>query len=186
MLVPTGAGDPQPLPVHGIVGYHGAQWFPDGKRILFSGMEAGRGLRSYVQDVDGSPPRAVTPEKMWGLSIAPDGEWLAATGPDEAVSLWPVAGGSPRPVPGSERGERPVAWSADGRWIWLFRRGEAPAQVFKLEIATGRRQLWKTLTPSDAAGVYSITDLRITPSGDAYFYSYTQLLSQLYLVEGLE
>jgi hypothetical protein len=57
--------------------------------------------------------------------------------------------------------------------------------VFRLDIETGRRELWRTLVPPDAAGVYSIIEFRITPSGHAYFYSYARLLSQLFLVSGL-
>lgn len=185
-VVPSGAGDPQPLAAHGIVVYQGARWFPDGRRILFSGREAGGDLRSYVQDVTGGPPRALTPENTRALSISPDEQWTAAISPGQPISLWPVAGGASRPVPGSQPDERPVTWSADGRSLWLFRRGEIPAHIFQLDIATGRRHLWKTLVPPDPAGVYSIIEFQVTPTGHAYVYSYTRLLSQLYLVRGLK
>jgi len=186
VLLPVGAGDPRPLPPHGITTYRGAWWFPDGRRILFTGSTPGHKLRSYVQDVDGGPPRELTPEDTWGLSISPDGKWVAATGPGHRISLWPVAGGPPRPVPGSEPEERPVAWSADGRWLWIFRRGYVPADVSRLEIATGRREHWKKLVPPDPAGVYSIIEFEVTPDGRAYFYGYTRLLSQLYLAKDLK
>jgi hypothetical protein len=78
-----------------------------------------------------------------------------------------------------------MEWSADGKSLFLFRRGEVPAHVFRLDVDTGRRELWKTLVPPDAAGVYSIIEFRVTPTGHSYFYSYTRLLSQLYLVRGL-
>jgi Tol biopolymer transport system component len=185
LLVPRGAGDPKPLPTHGISGYSGAYWFPDGQRILFSGRETGHNLRSYVQDIEGGPPRPLTAENTRALSISPDGEWAAAIGPEQAISLWPVAGGLSRPVRGSEPGDRPISWSADSKSLWLFRRGEVPAHVFRLNVDTGKRQLWKTLMPSDATGVYSIIEFRTTPTGHSYFYSYTRLLSQLYLVHGL-
>ncbi len=186
LIVPRGAGTPQPLPAHGIVLYSGAYWFPDGRRILFNGRESGHDLRSYIQDIDGGPPRPLTPENTRALSISPDGEWAAAIGPGQAISLWPVSGGASRPVQGSEPGDRPISWSADGRSLWLFRRSEVPAHVYRLDIDTGRRHLWKTLVPRDAAGVYSIIEFRITPTGHSYFYSYTRLLSQLYLVRSLK
>jgi WD40 repeat protein len=186
LLVPAGAGESHPLPPHGIASYSGAAWFPDGLRILFSGREPGRNLRSYVQDIkDGGPPKPLTPENTRALSISPDGEWAAAIGPNQSISLWPVSGGPARPVRGSEPGDRPIAWSADGKSLWLFRRGEVPAPVFRLDIESGRRQLWKRLVPLDASGVYSIIEFRVTPTGHAYFYSYTRLLSQLFLVRGL-
>jgi eukaryotic-like serine/threonine-protein kinase len=185
-LVPTGPGETQRLAPHGIELYGGAVWFPDGQRILVTGQEPGRGARSYIQHRDGSAPRPLTPEGTRALSISPDGLRVAAVGPQNAISVWPVDGGASRVVPGSEPGDRPVAWSADGRSLWLFRRGEVPTRVDRLEIATGHREPWKMLLPLDAAGVYSIIEFRVTPTGHSYFYSYTRLLSQLFLVTGLE
>jgi hypothetical protein len=39
--------------------------------------------------------------------------------------------------------------------------------------------------PADPAGVYSIDEFQITPSGHAYFYNYRRVLSELYVVQGL-
>jgi len=191
MVLPTGAGARETVPAHSILRYRGARWFPDGQHILFSGTERDRGLRSYVQDLHGGPPRPLTPEHIWALAISRDGKLVAATGdntPDTppGISIWPVAGGISRDVPGSQRADRPVGWSADGRSLWIFRRGEIPAQVTQLDIESGRRQILKSLAPADTAGVYSITELAITPDGASYFYSYRRLLSQLYLVRGLQ
>jgi eukaryotic-like serine/threonine-protein kinase len=185
VLVPTGAGEPRPLPAHNIDRYSGALWFPDGRRILFTGRERGRDLRSYIQDLSGGPPSPLTPEGIWALSISPDGQWAAAIGPEQAISLWPIAGGPSQPVHGAQPGDRPVAWSADGQSLWVFRRGEVPTDIFRLHVATGQRELWKTLLPPDPAGVYSIIEFRVTPTGHAYFYSYTRLLSQLFVVSGV-
>ena len=60
-----------------------------------------------------------------------------------------------------------------------------PASVYKLDVATGRRDLWKKLLPPDPAGVYSLLNLRITPDGKVYCYSYARLLSQLYVARNL-
>ena len=114
------------------------------------------------------------------------GRYAVLVGSDNAISLWPVGDGTSRVVRGSEPGDRPVAWSADGRSLWLFRRGEVPTNVFRLDLTNGRRELWKTLVPPDPAGVYSIIEFRVTPSGDSYFYSYRRLLSQLFLATGFQ
>lgn len=185
VLLPRGAGDPRPLPAHGIVSYRGARWFPDGRRILVNGTEADRELRSYVQDIPDGLPRPLTAENTWALSISPDAQWAAGIGANRSISLWPVNGGPARELPGSKPGERPVSWSADGRSLWVFQRGEIPAQVFQVDVATGRRQLWKTLDPPDPAGVYSIIEFQVTPTGHSYFYSYSRVLSHLYLVRSL-
>jgi WD40 repeat protein len=184
VVMPASLGEPQPVPAHGLFGYRGSLWFPDGRRILVSGIKPGSALRSYVQDLEGGPPVALTRENVWGTAISGDGQWVAAIGSGEGISLWPVAGGSPRDVP-SRPGDRPIAWSGDGRSLWVFRRGEVPAEVLKVDVATGRRSLWKKLEPPDPAGVYSITDFRVTPDGQVYFYSFKRQVSQLYVASGL-
>jgi Tol biopolymer transport system component len=187
ILLSTGVGDPQPLPRHGITQYGGARWFPDGRRILFTGGPPDKVLRSYVQEAfDGTPPRPLTPEGVRGLAISADGARIAAVGgKPSGISIWSDTGVRQQLVPGSSSNDRPVAFSADGKSLWLFRRGEVPAHIDRLDIATGERRPWKELVPPEMAGVYSIIELTITPDGQSYFYSYTRLLSQLYLVRGL-
>ena len=59
-----------------------------------------------------------------------------------------------------------------------------PARVFRLEISSGKKELWRTLMPADAAGVPEII-VCPTPSGEAYAYNYVRTLSDLYLVDGV-
>lgn len=60
-----------------------------------------------------------------------------------------------------------------------------PAKVYRLEMATGRRELWKQLMPSDPAGVGLIDPILMTSDGKTFVYGYHRALSDLYLVEGL-
>ena len=39
--------------------------------------------------------------------------------------------------------------------------------------------------PSDLAGASTVLHVTITPDGKSYFYDYGQVLSDLYLVDGL-
>ena len=54
-----------------------------------------------------------------------------------------------------------------------------------MDLATGRRTLHKELTPSQAAGVRR-TELSMTPDGHAILFSYSRLLANLYVVNGLK
>jgi hypothetical protein len=185
VILPSKAGAHQVMPRHNITSYSGARWFPDG-RIIFTGMEAGRERRSYVQSLSGEPPTPVTPEGTWVVALDGNGKRGAAIGYTQpGISIIPMDGGPSRMVRGSQRGDRPVAWTADGKALWIFRRFEVPLEVIRLDIETGNRQRWKTLVPADPTGVYSVTEFAITPSGSAYYYSYKRLLSQLYQVRGL-
>jgi eukaryotic-like serine/threonine-protein kinase len=186
-LLPTGAGEPRQLQGHGIV-HSSARWFPDGKRILVAGSEADHGLRLYVQDIDADKIVPVTPEGTNGLSftLSPDGSTVAAVGPDDRAYLYPILSGDPRPVKGMEPGEVPVEWGADGRSLYVYRGGDLPAKVYRVDLANGNRTLWKQLMPPDPAGVEFVGPVLPTPDGKAYVYGYRRLLSDLYLVEGLQ
>jgi dipeptidyl aminopeptidase/acylaminoacyl peptidase len=186
-LLPTGAGEPKPLPGHNIV--HGsACWFSDGKRILISGTESNRGSRLYVQDIGDDKIEAVTPEGTNGLSFAlsPDGRQVAAIGPDGKGYLFPIPSGDPRPIKGLQPGEVPIAWTADGHSLYVYRGGDLPSKVYRLDVAAGNRTLWRELMPPDPSGVEFVGPVLPTPDGKSYVYGYRRLLSDLYLVEGLQ
>jgi eukaryotic-like serine/threonine-protein kinase len=186
-LLPTGPGELKPLPGHNIV--HGsACWFSDGKRILVSGTESNRGSRLYVQDIGDNKIEAVTPEGTNGLSFAlsPDGHQVAAIGPDEKGYLFPIPSGDPQPIKGLQPGEVPVAWTADGHSLYVYRGGDLPSKVYRLDVATGNRALWRELMPPDPSGVEFVGPVLPTPDGRSYVYGYRRLLSDLYLVERLQ
>jgi serine/threonine protein kinase len=187
VLLPTGAGESRGLS-HDQINRLWARWFPDGKRILFSGDEPGKGVRLYVQDVNGSPPKAITGEGVNGslIAISPDGKQIALIGPDQKPSLLTVDSGEIRPIPALEAGEAPVGWTSDGRSLFVYRLGEVPATVNRLDLPTGRKQLWKKLVPPDVSGVTDISSVLITPDGNNYVYEYGRTLSDLYLVNDLK
>jgi len=190
-LLPTGTGEPKLLPLSGVNAEQAATWFPDSKRILFTGSEAGHGLRLYVQSIDGGKPQAITPEGITaalpGFAISPDQKYVAAIGSDHSAMLYPVeGGGAPRPIPGVADKEFPLRFSSDGRTLYMWSRGDVPAHVTKLDIETGKREHWKDLLPADPAGVERISNVLVTADGKAYAYCYARLLSDLFVVEGLK
>ena len=196
ILLPTGAGEAQPLPAHGITSYHGAKWFPDGHRILFntwvpepvpsSGNEHVTKRRAYVTDRAGTPPQPLTPPGVWALAISPDGTRLAVLGAG-AGDLHLACGWRRRgaPVPGSRAG-RPAGGVERGRQRALgVPARPGPRALDRLEIATGHRQEWKRLVPPDPSGVFSIARPQDHAEGDSYFYSYRRILSELYVAVGM-
>jgi Tol biopolymer transport system component len=183
---PTGAGEPRRLSRDGLP-VQVADWTPDGKQIVFSANEPERGVRIYVRDFVGGKPRPVTPEgyRMFRHGISPDGRLVIATGPDQRIYFYPLAGGEPTPLPGSMPGDIPDRWTADGRAVYIHRRDQLPVRVHLLDVATGRKELWKELVPADAAGVTQVATVVPTADGRSYVYSYIRLLSDMYVVEGL-
>jgi Tol biopolymer transport system component len=186
-LLPTGAGDTQPL-TKDTINHQWARWLPDGKRYIFSGNETGHGVRLYVQDVSGGSPRAITPEGVdaSAFAVSPDGLSVAGIGPDEKGYLYPVAAGEPRSINGLDAGDLPMCWTQDGRSLYLYRTGEVPAKVYRLDLAAGKKTLWKQIVPLDPTGVSTIGPILMTPDGKTYVYGFHRTLGDLYLVDGLK
>ena len=186
-LLPTGAGEPKQLTKDNI-NHSWAHWFPDAKRILFTADEPGKGVRFYVYELATGKSEAISQEGVNGtaFSLSPDSRQIAAIGPDQRGYLYPVAGGDPRPIAGFNQGEQPITWSADGRWLYIYQPGELPARVYRLDMQTGQRMLWKELMPSDPAGVENIGPIFMTPDAKTCVFGYHRMLADLYLVEGLK
>jgi Tol biopolymer transport system component len=186
VLLPTAAGQPRTIPVGKLEVVGAAFLPPDGKRIAIAATEPGHGFRAYVLDLSGGAPRPFTPEGLSsGNAFSPDGKLFAALGPDQRPYIYPIAGGDPRPIPGLEPGDVPIQWSTDGAAIFVARFGEMPLPVFRLTLATGKKEPWKELAPADRAGLIRIETVCVTPDGRAWAYSHNRVIaSDLFLVTG--
>jgi serine/threonine protein kinase/Tol biopolymer transport system component len=186
-LLTTGAGEGTVL-TKDTVNHSWARWFPDGKRLLFSGNEPGKGVRLYTFDIASGKSQPITAEGVNGTAfvISPDSQMVAGIGPDQKGYLYPTAGGEPRAIPGLNAGEQPITFSSDNHFLYVYQPGELPARVDKLDLQTGKRTLWKQLMPSDPAGVETIGPILITPDAKTCIFGYHRMLADLYLVEGLK
>jgi hypothetical protein len=182
-VLPTGAGEARTLETRGLDVYL-AQWFSDGRRILLGAHASGHEGRLYVLDPSGGPPRPITAEMTGVGVVSPDGKWVATIGHDGHF-LYPVDGGERRPLPGPGPDDWPVKWSSDGTAVYLRREGELPMPVLRVDVASGRTEVWKRLMPADGAGVVWLDPL-LTADGRGYVYTYHRLLTDLYLVDGLK
>ena len=186
VLYPTGVGEMKPTKEDGL-NHISAAFLPDGKRFVFSGTEPGHGVRLYVESFDDAKPHAFSPEGVGpGLVLSGDGQFVADFGPDRKAYLFPVAGGDPKVVPGLHAEEVPTGWSSDGKSLFVLARGEVPAQVYRVDLATGQRTFWKSVEPADSAGIDTIGRVMMSADTKSYVYSYVRTLSDLYLVEGLK
>ena len=185
VLLPTGVGEPRKL-TNGKTDHFNGAWLPDSKSVLFSMAEAGHGPRTYIQDIEGGAPRVLTPEGTVGGLVTPDGKFVLTIDQKGQRSLYPIAGGEPQkfsiaPVPE----DRIIGFTPDGKSL-LVRTRRIPVQVTRVDLATGKRELWKEIAPADPAGVQSIPGVRFSADGKSYAYSTGRILSDLYVVDGLK
>jgi hypothetical protein len=186
LLLPTGAGERKTIQLPTGMAWEDGRFFPDGKRILLQARAGARGTRLWVLPLEGGPPRPLTPEGLIaGFALSPDGRRVAAR-IGTALLLFSEEGGDPRPVPGAAWDDTPIAFGKDGRSLFLLGTFEVPRRVWCLDIATGRRTLWKELMPPDPAGIRYLGGVSVTPDGRSYAYSYLRWLSDLFVADDLK
>jgi len=181
VMLPTGTGQSRQI-THDRINHRNARWFPDGAHILFQGNEEGKSPRLWIQALDGSAPRPITPENVAGSQVTPDGRFVLGRAPDRNFYLYPVAGGAAIPVPALKSGDVPTRFGPDGRSLYVATFGKIPAMLYKVDLTTGARTLSREAMPADPAGLINVGPILVTPDGATTVYSYTRLLSDLYIV----
>jgi hypothetical protein len=187
VLYPTGPGPSRVLPC-GEIGCAYPRFLPDGRHVVFTGARSGHGNQLWVRPIDGGPAVPISPEGIAFTARAipsPDGRFVLALGSDSRPTLFPVEPGKPATVRGTDAKDYPLAWSADGRSIYVFNRVSNPCRVYLLDLATGERRLWKELLPPQAAGLVLVSYVIPSRDGTSYAYSFMKILSTLELVRGL-
>ena len=186
-LLPTGPGTPRKVPVEGVAPSY-AEFGPDGKTLGIVGIEPGKPPGVYVVPVTGGRPRLILSELPWGrVAPSPDVKFVAVLDREGKGRIVSLNGSPERPLPGFEPGDVLMQWSADGRFLYAVRQQDLPARIFRVEIATGRRELWKELVPADPSGVNRVESIAISQDGRSYAYSYMRVVTNdLYLIEGVK
>jgi serine/threonine protein kinase/Tol biopolymer transport system component len=183
-LIPLGPGEPQQI-TQDSIDHADARFLPDGKSVVFTGMEPGHKPRIYTQSIGASSPRAISPEGVKGMVPTADGKFVF--GFSDEVSLYPVDGqGAPRAVPGVHPDDFIASVSPDGRSVLVVSViNHLSFDVFRVDLANGRRELFKKMGPADPAGVFAFPSGLFTPDGKYYAYGYGRSLSELYAVDSL-
>jgi hypothetical protein len=189
VLYPTGAGQPREIRT-GTVTPEFAAFFPSERRLRVTGAEPGRKRRNWILDLDTGNIRALTPEAPQEPSvISLDGQWIATRFLKEGkIYVHALGGGEGREVAGVTEADAPLAWSDDGKSLFLYQPREiAPQHIDRLDIVTGRRERWKEIMPADRAGVFGLSGLVARPDASAYAYTAARAVSgDLFVIEGLK
>jgi eukaryotic-like serine/threonine-protein kinase len=189
-ILPVGAGEPRHLADAAMRGL-AVDWTADSKSVLYMHLEKDGERRMYRESIDGTGRKPITPA---GESFAParggvspDGKFLIARRlSDQATVLIALDGsGAIQVVPGIEANEGVRHWSSDGKSIYVQNRGnlQSGSQVFKFDLATGKREPIKTILPADLAGYAGNDGELVSSDGSTIVFSYMRILSTLYTLE---
>jgi hypothetical protein len=185
-VLPTGVGEPRLVPNKDLY-CHTAKWL-DSRHLVVSAHETGQGVRLYHVDSVTGEFRALSPEGVdpSEFRLVRAARAVSAMGADQDHWLYPIDGGDPMPLPHLDRSDRVVLWMTGENAVLLFRINEMPAHIHKLNLDTGERSIWRSLTPPDPTGIYRIGRVSTSADGSAYGYNYYMQLVDLHVVSGLK
>jgi len=189
VLWPVGAGESRKI-TNDRFEHNYVRFLPDGKALVFTGRAPGAQLRTYLQPLDGGAPVPITPEGVaasFAMPISPDGLYLIASSTTSGEqTMYPIHGGPTKAINGVTSDDYVDKWSSDGRYLLVHQRMQVPSNVSRVEIATGKRELYKQIAPPDPAGVESVIHFSLSKDGKSYVYVCRTALSDLYVVDGLK
>ena len=192
-LHPTGPGQSRTLSNPENIAFDLGGWLDDRHTVGF-GQKQGQRSRGYVQDINGGVPRPFTAEgvhvvggaaRWWSLAVSPDGTRVIAAAEDDTPMIFRVDGGAPEPIRNLRPGELPVQWTPDGRGLLVAHGNGLPWIIERQDLATGQRTPATTIRAHDQAG-FRLSVFEISRDAKYYVHSYSRLLSDLYVVDGLK
>jgi hypothetical protein len=192
-LLPTGVGTAKTIPTPGLEPVL-AFLQPDGRSVIALSSSPGKGSeRADLLDIDGrTPPRPLDlPGINWDAhgALLEDGSLLAYSTTDRRILIGALPSGPWREIPGGRLppGEYITVFTRDGRFLQTQTTAQVPAKLFRIDVSTGARTLWKEIEPDDRSGVVGIDEVRFTRDQSGYAYTYVRMeSSDLYVVDGLE
>jgi len=127
----------------------GPVWTPDGKRVTFVNVDAGKNSLAWVLADGSGPPETLAVVEGQPTSWSPDGKLLAFDGGPRGqndIMLLPRPDGPPagptgrpaaRPFLKTQHDEQTAMFSPDGRWIAYLSRESGDSQVYVRPAAAG-------------------------------------------------
>jgi dipeptidyl aminopeptidase/acylaminoacyl peptidase len=190
LLVPTGAGRTEEVPLSGLlVGERVGQWSRDGQRLWIAARQNDR-AQFRLFPVDVATRRLLEPiagsdvdTDLTAVLISPDDRWLAASGPDRVLTVYPVSKGEPIRISGLQTDPPPfpAGWTSSGA-LWVGLPGSTPRLV-KLELPTGKFIRSVDIDLHEVGG--DMEDARIIPDESVIAVQYSVWRGRLELMTGI-
>ncbi len=184
-LHPIGTGESQRLELGELVALIHLAWFPDGNHMLLLGAKSGEALRSYEMDLAGGKPVALGPAGFLGFAVANDGKRVFGRNQAGQPVVFDKDKQSMSVAPGIGAREQIQKWTEDGQALLTSTATPWEAEMYRVDVASGKRTLLQRVEPSDKAGSTINLRLYYAEKSKTYAYNARRIVSILYAVEGL-
>lgn len=178
-IVPVGPGEAKQLhwdKFHPIW----ATWFPDENHILVAGNPPDKPVAFYVSDRNGTPLELLSAGYSGSAGVTPDGVSIAFVGGKTPVMM-SFKDKTTRPLAGIQPDDLALNWASDSRHLFVQTVTARGADIYKVDVESGKRELWQTLTPKDTVGLQPMNfPAGITPDGHWMAFVHRNYLGQLY------
>jgi eukaryotic-like serine/threonine-protein kinase len=188
-VVPIGVGVAKTLSL-GDVDVLIVRWLKDGRFVATAPGKDDKVWRLYVVPAGGGQPSQLSnaPVLPPYLEVSRDGRLAAATSRNGILTLFPLDGSAPIPVPELGKYAVPVGWTSAGQ-LWASDnlrtvRGAA-SHLLRYDVGSRRIVEQRSLSSAEPTGLTAIGRIRITPDSRTYAYEYFRELDYLYVLDGL-
>jgi eukaryotic-like serine/threonine-protein kinase len=185
-LHPIGTGESRRFAVGDLASLRDVAWFPDGKHLMLVGSAESEPLRTYEMDLDGGKPQPVGPSDFRGISVAKDGMRIVGIKASGEAVIFDTSTQKLQAIPGIGPGESVQGWTDDGQAVLLTASTPWEAQIYRVEVGSGKRNLLQKFELEDKAGSSLNIRALYKERSKTYVYNVRRILSNLYVVEGLE
>jgi eukaryotic-like serine/threonine-protein kinase len=186
LQLPVGVGIAQKFPMEGLnIGT--VRWLRDGKRLVATVQRKGETQwRLFVIPLAGGVPTLLT-DGPAAVEVSRDDRFAAVLRSDGMLTLYPLEGGPPLPLPELGRVAFPVGWTSGGDlWVSVWRASrEGPSHLVRYDISKRRVVEERIVGPADLTGLASMEHISITPDSQSIALQYLRRLGVLYLLDGL-
>jgi Tol biopolymer transport system component len=188
-LLPTGAGQPRKLNFDFYTkAFLTATWMPDGRSLIIRCAKSSSNQpRSWLYDIETANARPLTPEGIPNSVLSSDAKFIVAKCIDEGNCIYKIPNGDAEKISGLKPEDIVIGATTEPQWFYVSNLTTTLSRKIEIvNIFTGERKPWKEITPPDVAGVVPPVNIRITPTGNSYVYTYRRVLADLYLAKGLK
>jgi Tol biopolymer transport system component len=184
-MIPTRAGEVRAFDLGDFSVTH-ADWIAGTNHLLLIGAEPGGPRCAWTFDPASGTRRAVGAQTGGIATLtSPNGRHAIIRNSDGRLGLIDLTSGTGRGYDDLDSSVRPAGWAADSNSFFIFRNGELPARVHRIDVESGKSERWMEVWPSHRSGVDSINSMRLSADGERYACSYPMIDATLYLAQGL-